>query len=72
MKVRYRERALADLEGIFQFLNDRSPAGAHNVLRAIREAIGEIASHLLAAPRTSETDIRVKSLGRYRTRFSTA
>ena len=39
MKVRYRERALADLEDIFQFLNNRSPAGAHNVLRAIREAI---------------------------------
>jgi toxin ParE1/3/4 len=66
MKVRYRERALADLEGIFQFLNDRSPTGAHNVLRAIHEAIGEIAEHPLAAPRTSETDIRVKSLGRYR------
>jgi toxin ParE1/3/4 len=66
MKVRYRERALADLEGIFQFLNDRSPAGARNVLRAIHEAIGEIAEHPLAAPRTSEADIRVKILGRYR------
>ncbi len=66
MKVRYRERALADLEGIFHFLNDRSPTGARNVLRAIHEAIGEVAAHPLAAPRTSEADIRVKILGRYR------
>jgi plasmid stabilization system protein ParE len=66
MKLRYRELALADLESIFQFLNDRSPTGAHNVLRAIHEAIGEIAAHPLSAPRTSEGNIRVKILGRYR------
>ena len=34
MTVRYRERALADLESIFQFLNERSPGGARNVLAA--------------------------------------
>ena len=66
MKVRYRELALADLEAIFQFLNDRSPTGAHNVLRAIHEAVGEIAEHPLSAPPTSDADIRVKILGRYR------
>lgn len=66
MKVRYRELALADLEGIFQFLNDRSPTGARNVLRAIHEAVAEIAVHPRSAPRTSEADIRVKILGRYR------
>lgn len=66
MKVRYRELALADLEAIFQFLNDRSPLGARNVLHAIHEAIREIAEHPLSAPRTSEADIRVKILGRYR------
>lgn len=66
MKVRYRERALADLEGIFQFLNERSPTGARTVLLAIREAINDVAEHPLAAPRTSDPDIRVKILGRYR------
>jgi len=38
MKVRYRARALADIEDIFRFLNERSPTGAHNVLRAIRKS----------------------------------
>jgi toxin ParE1/3/4 len=66
MKVRYRELALADIEGIFKLLNERSPTGAHNVLRAIHEAIGEVAAHPLAAQRTSDADIRVKILGRYR------
>jgi plasmid stabilization system protein ParE len=28
MKVRYRERALDDLEQIFTYLDERSPAGA--------------------------------------------
>jgi plasmid stabilization system protein ParE len=66
VKVLYRERALADIEDIFLFLNERSPTGARNVLRAVHEAIGEIAAHPLAAPRTSDPGIRVKTLGRYR------
>ena len=66
MNVRYRARALADLDGIFQYLNERSPGGARNVLRAIRDAIEDIAEQPLAAPQTSDPDIRVKILGRYR------
>ena len=66
MKVRYRARALADLEEISEFLHPRSPTGARNVLRAIYEAIGEIAEHPLAWPGTSDPDVRVKILGRYR------
>ena len=66
MKVRYRSLALADLEDIFQFLNERSPTGARNVLRAIHGAIREIAENPLAAPRTSDPYLRVKILGRYR------
>lgn len=45
VKVLYRERALADIEDIFLFLNERSPTGARSVLRAVHEAIGEIAEH---------------------------
>jgi plasmid stabilization system protein ParE len=66
MKVRYRALALADIDKIFNFLNDRSPTGARNVLRALYEPIDEIAAHPLASPRTSDPDIRVKVLGRYR------
>lgn len=39
MKITYRERALADSENIFQYLNERSPSGARNVLRAIADLI---------------------------------
>lgn len=66
MKVRYRARALTDIEEIFQFLNERSPTGARNVLRSLAEAIDALAENPLAAPRTSEPDIRVKVIGRYR------
>ncbi len=65
-KVRYRALALADLDGIFLYLNERSPAVARNVLRAIRDAIDEITAHPEFAPQTSIPDIRVKILGRYR------
>jgi plasmid stabilization system protein ParE len=47
-------------------LNERSPNGARNVLHAIRAAILEVAEHPRAAPSTSELEIRVKILGRYR------
>ena len=66
MTVRYRERALADLESIFQFLNERSPGGARNVLAAIADAIDGIALRPLASPRTSDPSGRVRILGRYR------
>ena len=66
MKVRYRALALADLEAIFEYLNERSPAGASNVLLAIRGAVAEIAEHPRAAPRTSDATLHVKILGRYR------
>lgn len=66
MTIRYRARALADLEDIFRYLDQRSPTGARNVLHAIHRAIEETAEQPLAAPRTSEADVRVKILGRYR------
>jgi plasmid stabilization system protein ParE len=66
MNIRYRARALADLDDIFLYLNERSPTGARKVLHAIAAAIDEIGGHPLASPRTSDVDIRVKILGRYR------
>jgi plasmid stabilization system protein ParE len=66
MKVQYRQRALADLEDIYQYLEQRSPAGARNVLAAIHDAIGLLTEYPDSAERTSDPDIRVKVLGRYR------
>jgi plasmid stabilization system protein ParE len=65
MRVRYGERALADLEGIFQYLNDRSPSDAHNVIEAVYAAINSVADHPLSAQLTSDLQIRVKIVGRY-------
>jgi plasmid stabilization system protein ParE len=39
MKVRYSPQAGNDLQDIFQYLHDRSPSGAENVMRAIYAGI---------------------------------
>ena len=65
MRVRYRSRALADLEEIHRFLAQRSSTGARHVLVAIRAAIDAIAAHPESSPRTSDQTIRVKVVGRY-------
>ena len=51
---------------IHSYLVPRSPTGTHKVLRAIYDAIVQIAEHPYSAVRTSDPDIRVKILGRYR------
>ena len=43
MKVRYRELALADLEQIFLYLDERNPVAARNVIDAIHAAISNVA-----------------------------
>ncbi|MEA3069185.1 MAG: hypothetical protein QOD29_631 [Alphaproteobacteria bacterium] len=48
MRVRYRELALADLEQIFQYLDERNPAGARNVIEAIRGGISNAATQPLS------------------------
>ena len=65
MKVHYRDRALADLDEIFQYIDKRSPSGARNVIDAINAAINAIAEHPLAAQETSFPHIRVKIVRRY-------
>ncbi|MCC6780262.1 MAG: type II toxin-antitoxin system RelE/ParE family toxin [Hyphomicrobiales bacterium] len=64
MRVRYRELALADLDGIFRYLNERSPAGARNVTDAIHAAIATIPENPFGARRTSDPAVYVK-IGRY-------
>ena len=65
MKVVYHELALVDLEETAAFLQQRSPAGARNVLRAIHAAIGEIAANPEIARRTSDPTVRLKVVSRY-------
>jgi toxin ParE1/3/4 len=65
MKVHYRDRALADLDEIFQYIDKRSPSGARNVIDAISAAIDAIAEHPLGAQATSSPNIRVKIVRRY-------
>jgi toxin ParE1/3/4 len=65
MRVRYRELALSDLDHIFRYLNERSPAGARKVIEAIHAAINDIAQNPLSTRRTSDPTVRVKVVGRY-------
>ena len=65
MRVCYRELALSDLDRIFHYLNERSPAGARKVIDSIHEAIGDIARNPLSARRTSESTVRVKVVSQY-------
>ncbi len=65
MRVVYRELALADLEQIFRYLEERSPVGAHSVTSAIYAAIADIAESPESARRTSDPTVRIKVVGRY-------
>jgi toxin ParE1/3/4 len=67
MRVHYRERALADLDEIFQYIDKRSPGGARNVIDAISAAVSAIAEHPLGARETSST---LRSSGGINTRSS--
>lgn len=65
MRVRYTRGAFADRERIFEYIHERSPAGARNVMARIRSAIAQLADHPYSGYRTDDSDIRVKFIGRY-------
>lgn len=66
MIVRYRAQALADIKAIYLYLQERSPRGAQNVLRAIYAGIQLIAEMPYSSPNTDVRGIRVKVVRRYR------
>jgi plasmid stabilization system protein ParE len=66
MKVRYRPRARADLDAIHNYLNERNPHGAANVMRAIFAGVQFIAENPHATPRTDDPTVRVMIVRRYR------
>ena len=66
MKVRYRLRALADIDEIRQYLEPRSPAGAFNVVQAIYASIRSIADQPYGFGRTDDPRVRMKVARPYR------
>jgi len=66
MNVRYSPRATRDLQSIFEYLTERSPLGAVNVLTAIYAAIEFIRRYPDAAEATRIEGVRAKVVQRYR------
>ena len=66
MRLRYRALALGDIDEIGRYLEQRSPSGALNVLRAIYAGIRLIAEQPYGSQRANDQGVRVKVLHRYR------
>ena len=69
MIVRYSLRARSDLESIRQYLDERNPQGARNVLQEIYAAIEFIKEHPDGSSRTQNPNIRATVIRRYRYRI---
>jgi toxin ParE1/3/4 len=66
MKVRYSPQARDDLQDIFHYLDERSPSGAENVMRAIYAGIEFLAENPMASQETGLPELRVKIVRRYK------
>jgi plasmid stabilization system protein ParE len=66
MIVRYSPRAAKDLATIHDYLFQRSPSGAVNVLTAIYAAVEFVRRHPQAAQATGIPGVRVMVVQRYR------
>jgi plasmid stabilization system protein ParE len=58
MKVRYAVRAKRDLEEIFPYLDERSPAAAQSVKQLIEQRIASLGDFPFIAPEADEPGIR--------------
>jgi toxin ParE1/3/4 len=65
MRIQYRAQALADIDEIHGYLEERSASGAANVVRAIYAGIQLIAERPYASRQSDDPEIRVKVLPRY-------
>jgi plasmid stabilization system protein ParE len=72
MNIRYSPRATKDLQSILEYLTERSPRGAVNVLTAIYAAIEFIRRYPDAAQPTRIEGIRAKASSGIASKFSTA
>jgi toxin ParE1/3/4 len=64
-EVRYTPRAVADRESIFQYLSERSPRGASNVMAAIVAASNQLRDTPETGIATAFPSIRVIRARRY-------
>ncbi len=65
MRVRYTPDAFADRERIFEYLRERSPSGARNVMASIHNAVMSLREQPYSGYKTDDPDIRVKFVIRY-------
>lgn len=65
MRVRFTPRAFQDREQIFEYLAERSPAGAANVMARLRTVIHRLSEHPESGYPTDVADVRVVFVGRY-------
>ena len=65
MRVRFSPGAFADREQIFEYLYERSPNGARNVLASMRAAVAQLADQPYSGYQTDDPDVRVKFVIRY-------
>ena len=65
MKIRYRPTALAQLDGIFDYIAQHNPKSADKVLRTIQLSIDRLADFPLSGRPSKVGDIRELSIVRY-------
>jgi toxin ParE1/3/4 len=65
MRVRYTQRAFADREAIFEYLNERNPAAARKVKAFIAEKIASLSHSPRRARFVKGLNVHALWLGRY-------
>ena len=65
MRVRYTPRAAADLERIFDYIDERAPAAAPAVKAYIKSKIDALTQFPFAAPKSKELGVFELSMVRY-------
>ena len=71
MRVRFTPLARADIDQIYEYLDERSPSGARNVLLAICAGVQFIAERPKGSEQTDDPEVRVKVVQRYRYKIFT-
>ena len=65
MKVRYSQRAVADLIGIADYIRERNPRAAEAVAKRIRASIAQLEMFPLIGRLTDDPGIRLLPIVRY-------
>ena len=65
MRIRYTLRARADLEEIYEYLEERQPWAAQRLIAAIERQVGWLADFPYIAPATDEPGVRELTLTRH-------